>query len=117
MNTTTFFTAVEAEAACARYQYLVGKTLICEYTDFCLIDAIVVAPFPDVDKFRFAIDYINTHDAPKALATYSGSQYDVLVFGSSIANPEAVLYESLSDYLKHELIDLTIEQIPSYHAE
>lgn len=117
MGSTTSLTAVDATALCHKYQALVGKTLVCEYTDFCIINAIVVSPFDDVNKLRFATVYVSEANAEKAMAFYSGDAFDVLVFGRSVSDKDTILYESLEDYLKHECIDLTGEQVPSYVME
>jgi hypothetical protein len=117
MELTTSLTAVEAAALCSKYQALVGKTLVCEYTDFCIIDAIVVSPYDDVNKLKFATHYVKDKDLQNAMAFYKADTFDVLVFGSSISDKETILFESLRDYLKHECIDLTVERIPSYLME
>ncbi|MBS1771366.1 MAG: hypothetical protein JST82_00810 [Bacteroidetes bacterium] len=76
-----FLNLAEATALCAAYQDLVGLPFCGEYRGLGTIEAVVVAPLGKLDKFYFLKQLELYKDAQQALASYSGSEYDVVLIG------------------------------------
>ncbi len=114
MKTLQPLTSAEAALLCSQFSSLKGKTLVCEPTDFFLIEHVVQAPFSETDKNLFAMRFIENQNSSESASFYEGAEFDVLVFARNVADKSTVLYESLQDYLQHEHIDLTADEIPSY---
>lgn len=104
----------EAISLCHQYKVLVGKPMVCEYTDFFRIEHIVAAPFDETAKDLFASRFMSGTNAAESISFYLGNDFDVLIFARGLADKTTVLYASLQHYLQHECIDLTDETPLSY---
>lgn len=107
-------TSAEAVLLCQQFGFLVGKTLLSEPTDFFLIEHVVTAPFDEPAKNIFATRFLQNMNPLESISFYHETDFDVLLFARSVAEKGTVLYESLQDYLQHEHIDLTADELPSY---
>ena len=88
----------EANHICSNFQYLVGKRLNSGRT-VSKIDSVVVAPFDDVNKYIFMLEFRNRRDAPEALKMYDGNDYDVIVIGVVHGESTEYICKDLESYL------------------
>jgi hypothetical protein len=114
MQTIKPLTSAEAESLCQEFGFLAGKTLVIEPTDFFQIEHVVTAPFDELAKTFFATRFLETNNALESISFYHGADFDVVIFARNLSDRQTMLYESLSDYLQHENIDLTNDELPSY---
>jgi len=114
MNANKPLTADEAALLCHEFSKLAGRVLLREPTDFFLIEHVVAAPYSSPEKETFAERFCRNANARESIAFYKGGDFDVLVFARGNAQKDVVLYESLQDYLQHEHIDLSVDDMPSY---
>ena len=88
--------------------------MVCEPTDFFIIEHVVIAPFSEQAKDMFATRFVESNNALEAISFYKQEDYDVLLFARNVSDKSVQLYESLRDYLQHENVDLTTDETPSY---
>lgn len=68
----------DAQAECDKYQYLIGKSYVNKQGNLIVIDAVLVCPFDNLNKWIWVNYYLKYSDNGKALDFYSDDKYDVI---------------------------------------
>jgi len=95
------FTFEEAEEIAEDFEDLVDTefTVVVDGTSTAyLVDAVVVSPFAEADKQRFADAWYQHKNAGEALAGFSGSDLDVLLFVSGADDETNVSYLGIRQF-------------------
>src|ERR1044071_3681143 len=102
-------TYAEAKALCLRYQYLVGRALTTEPTDFSIIECVTVAPYDEVNKWIFAHHYMESGHPCEEMEFDHYPFYDVILLARYKSNT-SVLYTDLDSYLQQRTnLNMTVE--------
>ncbi len=80
--------------------YAVGNSQVFE------VNNVLVCPYEDDDKVKFAAYYHDTKDAQVAIKSYMGNEYDVIVFAYNI--------DDLTNYSYTDIRTFTSERGISY---
>lgn len=84
---STAFTQEQAMDIAEDFGDLEGTGLVTEKGDgtiTCRIEKVAIAPYPPTDREFFITNYTAWNDAEKALATYGGHEYDVLILARDV---------------------------------
>ena len=92
--TRTPFTHEDAEEMREDFEDLIDTDVKIGSYGILPIDDVLVCPFGEADKKAFADQYHATKDAKTALAAYTGSEYDVVLYAP---NPDDASSYTLVD--------------------
>jgi hypothetical protein len=68
----------EAQTECDKYQYLLGRSFVNRRGNLMTIEAVLVCPFDNLNKWIWVNYYLKYSDNQKALHFYSQNEYDVV---------------------------------------
>jgi hypothetical protein len=95
-------TFIEAKQAVETHSYIVGTQIKKGLRIFGTVESLIIAPFDGINQHRFLREYKQSRNAEKALQTYSGHLFTVLLVVAPIATQELHTME-LDQYLRsHE---------------
>ena len=102
-------TLAEARDICSSHQYLIGRTLTTEPTDFSIIECVAIAPYDEVNQWIFAHYYMEGLHPQDAAEFLHYPFYDVIVL-ARYKSDNSILYTDLNSYLRQKAsLDMTIE--------
>jgi hypothetical protein len=92
----------EAKQELDEHSYIVGTQIKKGLRIFGTVESLIIAPFDGINQHRFLRDYKQCRNAEKALQSYSGHLFTVLLVVAPVATQELHTIE-LEQYLKsHE---------------
>jgi hypothetical protein len=95
-------TFIEAKQEVDRHSYIVGTHIRKGQRIFGTVERLIIAPFDGINQHRFLQEYKQSKNAEKALQSYSGHLFTVLLVVAPVATQELHTIE-LEQHLKsHE---------------
>ncbi len=96
------FTYEQAQEICDDFEDMEGTELIVHLTApvNCDVEHVAIAPYHRADKDTFMQVYTETLDTQKALATYTGNEFDVLVIAHNATDKNDVVVQTIREYIK-----------------
>jgi len=79
--------------------FAMGNSLVYE------VNNVVVSPYEEEDKTKFAAYYHETKDAQIALKTYMGNEYDVIVFAYDIDDVTNYIFTDIRTFVEQRGIN------------
>ena len=92
----------EAELLCEKFQFLIGENFEQAHVQSPLIKYVVVAPFDDINKYIFIVEFSKSRDPFESLNIYAGGQFDVILIAEIISHTTSINYKDLDDYLNEK---------------
>jgi len=81
--------------------FAVGNSLVFE------VNNVLVCPYDDDEKKKFAVHYHDTKDGQIFLKSYKGSEYDVIVFAYDIDDITSYSYTDIMTFTEQRGINYT----------
>ena len=100
----------QAENLAQQYQYLVGEQFSTTTEDKHVIDCVAVAPFDDVNRYIFMLQYREGASMKDALGQYEGELFDVVVLTRFVSEKTEVIFRDLRSFLVERNIAYDIEK-------
>ena len=82
----TPFTIEEATEICEDFEDLKDTEFNINASTEYLVHDVVISPFNQVDKQKFIDNYFATKDSVKSLSSYTGAEFDVILFAYDVAD-------------------------------
>jgi len=92
-------TKKEAKNLCEAYQYLQGNIIFNGKDDYKVVDCVCISPSYKKDKLSFIKKYSIYRNAEKAIASYDGIYFDVLIVFKSSTSLDDLQYTELKNFL------------------
>lgn len=89
----------EAEKLSEQYQYLVGEQFSTNNDDKYVIDCVTIAPFDDINRYIFMLQYREGFSLADAISQYEGCLFDVVVLTRFVSEKTEIILRDLRSFL------------------
>jgi hypothetical protein len=94
------FNLATAQDICEDFEDLIDTEIGFGSSVVLYIDNVLVCPFDENIRQKFAECYHQTHNAAQAMSEYSGNDYDVMVFATHPEEPKGYTYMDIRTFVE-----------------